>query len=336
MEAEARYTWVGAGVLLLLAALVGAVLWLKNVGRAEDFKFFVIRFEQQALDGLEVGADVSLRGLKVGRLQDYALAGNKINRVRVVIRLDRRTPVHANTVAVITRNFVTGIAAITLITREPAGDPLTKAPDDEPYPVIAEGHSELDEITGRVNRIGEMAALALGNVNELLNAENRQAVAATVRNVRDLSAALNQRIQALDDTMRRVGLAATQLGQAAAQFGTSASSLVHSGERLATVAEQGGRQLEPTLAEVERTLTDARQSLKTIAAAAEAMQRQAVASARQLEHTAISVDDQLGAALADLRLTLDTAARLMDRLREPRSALLGAPPGLLGPGEKQP
>ena len=49
MEAEARYTWVGAGVLLLVAALVGGLLWLKNVGREGDFKRFAIHFEQQAL-----------------------------------------------------------------------------------------------------------------------------------------------------------------------------------------------------------------------------------------------------------------------------------------------
>ena len=37
MEAEARYTFVGAGVLLLLAALVAGVVWLKNVGGKGDF-----------------------------------------------------------------------------------------------------------------------------------------------------------------------------------------------------------------------------------------------------------------------------------------------------------
>ncbi len=33
MEAEARYTFVGASVLVLIAALVAGLVWLKNVGR---------------------------------------------------------------------------------------------------------------------------------------------------------------------------------------------------------------------------------------------------------------------------------------------------------------
>ncbi|MEO7244932.1 MAG: MCE family protein, partial [Rubrivivax sp.] len=115
MEADARYTWVGAGVLVLAAALVAALMWLGSAGRAADQRAFLIYFEQQALDGLDIGADVLLRGIKVGRVADYALSADKINRVRVTIRVDRRAPVHANTVAVITRNFVTGIASITLV-----------------------------------------------------------------------------------------------------------------------------------------------------------------------------------------------------------------------------
>ena len=118
MEAEARYTFVGAAVLALLAALVAGLVWLKDIGREGEFVRYAINFEKQALDGLQLGAEVNLRGIKVGRVDDYALVSDKLNRVRVVVRVDRRAPVRSNTVAVVTRNFVTGIAAITLVTRE--------------------------------------------------------------------------------------------------------------------------------------------------------------------------------------------------------------------------
>ena len=70
----------------------------------------------------------------------------KFNRVRVVVRVDGRAPIRVNTVAVVTRNFVTGIAAITLVTPEPAGEVLAAVPEGERYPVIGEGRSDLDEI----------------------------------------------------------------------------------------------------------------------------------------------------------------------------------------------
>lgn len=329
MEAEARYTYVGAGVLALIAALVAGMLWLNNVGARGDFSHYAIHFQEQALDGLEIGADVTLRGIKIGRVEDYALAGDTLNRVRVEIRVDRRAPVRTNTVAIVTRNFVTGIAAITLVTREPAGDALVAVPDGERYPVIGEGRSDLNEIAGRVNKVGEIASLALDNFNQLLSAENREAVTDTVRNLRELSAGLNERLGALDQTLKRVGVAATQVGSAA-------SALGQSGERIAAVAEGGARRLDTTLAETERTLTQAQAALAEVAHAGTAVQQQVGATARRLEDTALSVDDQLGAALGELRLSVEAATRVLDRLREPRAALLGPTKAELGPGEKLP
>lgn len=343
MEAEARYTWVGAAVIALLAALVFGVVWLKNVGGKGDFNRYVIHFEQQALDGLEVGAAVTLRGIKVGRVEDYALASEDLNRVRVEVRIDRRAPAYTNTVAVITRNFVTGIASIALVNDDPPGDLLVKVPEGETYPVIGEGRSGLELIAGRVNKVGEMASVALTSVTEFLSAENRNEVMAAVRSLRDLSAGLSERLGTLDTTMQRVGSAATKIGNTAATFSTAATEvggaamqLGRSGERVAAVAERGVQRLDTTLTETERTLAEAKRAFSQIAAASDALQQQAVATARRLEDSAANVDDQLGATLAELRLSIDTATRVLDRLREPRAALLGPDKTQLGPGETMP
>lgn len=329
MEAEARYTWVGLAVLGLLAALLGSALWLKNVGHASDFRLYTIHFERQALDGLQVGADVSLRGVKVGRVEDYALDETTFNRVNVTVRLDRRAPVHEKTTAVVSRNFVTGLASITLVTPSPPGGLLLQAQPGETYPAIAEGRSDLEDITGRVTRIGDIAAETLQRLNGLLNDENTKAVAETLRNLQSASRSLNERLATLDKSVSQVGNAATQVGQASA-------SLARSGERMAAVAEQGGRQLEPLLVDARRAVAETRQAMVTASAAIDRLQQQTGRTAARLEATAAGVDDQLSAALSDLRLALDSTARLMDNLREPRSALLGPPPGLLGPGERLP
>lgn len=350
MEAEARYTWVGAAVLALLAALVAAVLWLRNVGSEENFNRYAIHFEQQALDGLEVGADVTLRGIRVGRVDDYGLPGENLNRVRVQVRVDRRAPLHTNTVAVVTRNFVTGIASITLVNGDPPGDLLVKVPEGETLPVIGEGRSDLQEIAGRVNKVGEMATIAIGNLNQLLAAENREAFMATVTNLRDLTAGINQRLQSLEGTLNRVGRAAGDVGQAAAKIGNAVTSIDRAaaavsgaalalggaGERIATVAEGSGRRLDATLIETERAVADAQRTFARIAATSDTLQQQALATASRLEQSAMSVDDQLGAAMAELRLTAEAGTRVLDRLREPRAALLGPAPAQLGPGESPP
>ncbi len=141
MEAEAKYTYVGLAVIALLAALVAGIVWLKHTGGRSDFNFYTIYFERQPLDGLQIGADVTMRGIKVGRVEDYALTKN-INRVRVLIRIDRRAPVSDNTVAVVNRRFVTGIATIDLETPDPPGPQLTDVCRRRALPCHSGGHIE--------------------------------------------------------------------------------------------------------------------------------------------------------------------------------------------------
>ena len=99
MEAEAKYTYVGIAVIALAVALVMSVIWLKRTGAERDFARYVIYFERQALDGLAVGSNVSMRGISIGSVLDYQLSTERLNRARVDVRLDRRAPVRTNTYA---------------------------------------------------------------------------------------------------------------------------------------------------------------------------------------------------------------------------------------------
>jgi ABC-type transporter Mla subunit MlaD len=329
MEAEARYTWVGAAVLVLVAALVGSLVWLKDFGGGGDFNRFAIYFENQALDGLQIGGEVNLRGIKVGRVEDYALSDDKLNRVRVEVRIDRRAPVRTNTVAVVSRNFVTGIAAITLVNREPAGAPLTEARAGDRLPVIGEGQSDLENITGRVSQVGQLASSALNNINQLLTADNRRDAMDTVRNLRDLTAGLNQRLVALDRTL-------DQIGKAANSTAVAAGRLSQAGDRVASVAERAGGRLDATLVQTEQTLGAARTALAQVASSFDSFEQQTGKAARRLEQSAVQVDDQLSAATTELRLSMEATSRVLDRLRDPRAALFGPGPRQLGPGETPP
>ena len=237
MEADAKYTYVGIAVIALLMAVVVGVIWLKRTGRISDFNFYTVYFEKQNLDGLQIGADVSMRGIKVGRVEDYALTPDNINRVRALLRIDRRTPVSTNTVAVVNRRFVTGLAKIDLETGDPPGPPLEIVLPNENYPVIPEGTSNLDEIANRLNKVGETAAEALERLNDVLKAENRAAIEKTLANLRDLTGGLNQRLAELDRTLKSVQGAADNLGRAS--------------NSVTTFANNTDRDLQPALQQAE-------------------------------------------------------------------------------------
>ena len=312
MEAEAKYTYVGIALIVLVAALIAAVVWLNRAGGRGDFKYYTIFFERQPLDGLQIGADVDMRGIKIGRVEDYDLLAEKINRVRVTIRTDPRAPVRTNTVAIVVRNFVTGIARITLITPEPAGPPLTAVGEGQSYPVIAEGESSFDAIAGKVGRIGDIAAETLENINLLLTAENRVAVTSSLASIKELTAGLNQRMKDLDKTLVTFNAAAADVGRA--------------GTKIAQVAETTGNQIAPAIKQADQTLKD-------VSTAAFALEKQTSSLARIFSDAASSTDEQLTVAVIELRSTVEALTRLLDQLRDPRAALLGPGKTQRGPGE---
>jgi phospholipid/cholesterol/gamma-HCH transport system substrate-binding protein len=50
MESEARYTLVGAMLIALVVAAVGAVIWLKSSGSRQGVDWYTIYFQRQSLD----------------------------------------------------------------------------------------------------------------------------------------------------------------------------------------------------------------------------------------------------------------------------------------------
>src|SRR5512134_887049 len=187
MESEARYTLVGAMLVALVVAAVGAVLWLKSSGSREGVDWYTVYFQRQSLDGLQVGADVTMLGISVGKVEAYTVDRRTMNRVRVTLRVSSLTPVTPATEAIVQRNLLTGIARIALT--PPAGASpalLTAVPEGEDFPVIAEGQSDLDQIADAANRVAKSGAIALDNLNEVLSVENRIAVTQTLANVRDI------------------------------------------------------------------------------------------------------------------------------------------------------
>jgi ABC-type transporter Mla subunit MlaD len=310
MEAEARYTFVGAALLVLMAAVAAGLIWLQDTGSRREFAYYNIFFERQSLDGLSQGGEVAVRGIKVGRVEDIALT-ESVNRVRVAVRVDRRLPVAQNTVAVVTRNLVTGIATVNLVTPPKASPPLVAVPDGSEYPVIAEGE-DVDNLTGRVGQIGDLAAEAINNFNRTFRAENREAMTASLQNLRDLTDGLNRRLSTLDKSL--------------AAFDQSMATVTRAGDRVAAVAEATGRQVDPALAEAQSTL-------RAVAAAAQALERESKGLSTSVNRAADATDDQLSAVAVELRSSVEAFNRAVDRFRDPAAAVLGPTKAQLGPGE---
>jgi len=313
VEPETRYTTVGATLLALIIAVILAMTWLARTGGRADFRYYTIYFERQSLEGLQVGGDVNMRGVKVGRVESYLISSKNINRVRVIVRIDRDTPVSTNTVAVVDRNILTGIARIHLATPGQPGPELAAVQPDESYPVIPEGQSDIELLTSAMNRLAITGAAALSNLEQLLNKENREAFGATLVNLRELSKDLSQRVGRLDEV-------ADALAKSAVEFGKSSREIATAVERVSTGAQPALKQTDSTMRELAR--------------AVQALERETTALAKRIDHTAGSSSHEIRATAQELRASAQILSRAADRLQDPRAAIFGPSAAQLGPGER--
>jgi phospholipid/cholesterol/gamma-HCH transport system substrate-binding protein len=315
MESEARYTLVGATLVALVVAAIVAVFWLKGAGPREEIDRYTIYFERQPLDGLQIGADVTMLGVSVGRVEGYTIDARGAHadaqgssRVRVTVRVSSRTPVASTTTAVVQRNVLTGVARISLVTPrelQPAL-PLSIAPAGEEHPVIPEGQSDLEKIADAANRIAASGADALDSINATLSLENRKALGQMLANLSDVTGTLNARLDRLGELTAALNQTAVDVGEAARRIGGA--------------ARPAAEQAEATLRDMSRTVEHLERDLTAVAQRAE---------------TAIDVGAlEISATAQELRSAAEIVARTLDRLGDLRTSLLGPSPRQLGPGER--
>ena len=150
MEPETRYAWVGVGVLALVGLLAWGIYWLTGGTEHKVVKRYTVYFEKQSLEGLQIGSDVRMQGIKVGKVDDYAIIPGHARRVRVILEVDARTPVLEGVEAEVSRHLVTGLAAVDLVNVVEGGPPLTHVPPGEEYPVIQEGVPQLARVASTI------------------------------------------------------------------------------------------------------------------------------------------------------------------------------------------
>lgn len=312
MEPEARYTLVGAAVLILLALVAGAVVWLRSTGEGRGDHRYMIFFERQSLDGLEPRSIVTMRGVRVGSVSGLRFSSHRPGAVEVVITVEASTPVRESTRATIDRNIVTGIASVRLENTTEQSPLLAEAPAGEPYPVIAEGVSPTERVTRTLSELAEQGAEAIERVQDTLSHKNRAALAETLANLERVSRQAETTLERLDAAASQLGGAADEVRSLAASVSADARTLTARYDRLGADASTSVRELGDAIRKVSGDIDRLAQRADALLARS---------------------NDELRTTADSVRSAADAVGSATTRLRDPRQILYGPAEGALGPGE---
>ena len=313
MEPEAKYTLVGAVVLLLLGMIVGAAVWLKSEGGEGDNVPFKIYFARQSLEGLQIRSDVKMQGIKVGSVSSFRISARRPGSVEVVIRVNEATPVRESTQATVDRHLLTGIASIRLTNIDEESAALTAVPPNEPYPLIAEGDSDYSRLSESMTQVVQRADDTMRRISLFLTDENRAALSEILVNLRRISGNMDRTMAGLDRTLASLGGAADEVRGMSAAITADAHKLT---ARYDALSENSS-----------------------------AAVKEATAAIRQMSADVTRLSGRVDALLADgnvelrvtaqqLRATADALGVAARRFNDPARILFGPAPGSLGPGEE--
>lgn len=208
MDTHPRYALVGSVLLALIVGLAFWFSWLWKGKSADSQSNYAVYFKQQSLSGLQVDSVVTMRGIRIGSVKAVEIQPQDIERVRVTISVNRDTPVRTDTKAVITRNLLTGLAAVDLVGSTQKSPRLAQVHEGEKYPVITEGTTGLDQVQQSVPELMGKASETLQRINVLLSDDNIAHVNSIIANVEKGSVGLEKvgnLIVAADEAFQSLG-----------------------------------------------------------------------------------------------------------------------------------
>ena len=173
MNNKTNYTLVGLFVILGFMVMVFFAFWLIKPTEDIEMKRYVVFFDESVL-GLNIDAPVKYRGIAVGKVLKLSINPKNTNQIRVVIDIQKDTPISEKTAAKLTSQGITGLTYINLIENDKKHLPIIKHEKDEKYPVIQSVPSFFESIQASLGTVYKKVSKSLDKFDNLLDEKNQQ------------------------------------------------------------------------------------------------------------------------------------------------------------------
>lgn len=215
METKANHILIGAFLLLSTLLGFGFVFWMQNYGAGDAVSRYYVLFKGP-VTGLAPASNVLFNGLKVGRVESFAIDPVDPRNTRVLIAIGRTVPVRRNSYARIVSQGLSAYSSVMITPGTPDEAQLTAASDGE-FPTI-------DAAPGSTTSLFEAAPEVMSNVNTVLRridelvANNEKLVRDTLKNVEAFTRELEQNKDKVANLMVGADRAAKEVGDAAGRI----------------------------------------------------------------------------------------------------------------------
>ncbi|MGD0190575.1 MAG: MlaD family protein [Rhizomicrobium sp.] len=209
METRANYVAVGIFVLVCVAGLFVALLWLAGSQYTEEFAYYRTVFTG-AVTGLGTGTTVRYNGIDVGHVSKLNFDPDDPKKVVVIMQIDPSLRLHSDSVATIASEGLTGGSYVE-IDGGSKNAPILESQGWGDYPTIRSKPSTLQQLEQSAPQLLAKIDRIADRLNDLFNDKNRAAFAQTLSNLRDLTGDLSRHSADMDRILTNVSSASSNL-----------------------------------------------------------------------------------------------------------------------------
>ncbi len=307
METETNYTIVGMFVIILTAILITGIIWFASGSPGKKTERYLV-YVNESVSGLNKDASVKYRGVTVGKVLNLTLPADRPDTVRILVEIQKGTPVTTDTVATLEFQGITGLAYLNLSGGAPDAPVLTHTEGEE-YPVIRNKPSLFLRIEERLQNPIEKLMITVDQVNKMLDDRNLKAFSDLLQNLACLTATADQEIKTIGDMLRDF------------------SSVIPK-------VNQTNDELQATLGAVGQAANAARDMAETISTTSRTIQLEVKEEGERFGKNTDKLSTELVALSNEIKQTSTRLSSLAKQLEQrPQMLLFGKPQATKGPGE---
>jgi len=262
MGSKVNYTAVGLFVILLGLFLIVVALWLTSM-KHDQVTVTYVTYVSDDVSGLSREAAVRYNGVKVGYVDSLDLNPNDPQQVRIVLKVDKGTPVLTSTYVTLTSQGITGLNFISLQAKTPHAPMLKKLPGEK-YPVIPSEPSLLVKLSTALQSVSSTMTALSARVKEVLSYNNQVMVTQTLKNVEKITQSVAENSSNISDTMKSAKVLFANSAKASNSLPKMADEL-HSAlaavKQMATEFSNTGRSMNGAMREAKTTVQNISQQL---------------------------------------------------------------------------
>ena len=185
MYSKINYTMVGIFVLLLTTGMVWFAFWLAKYGLEKEFDYYKVQMSE-SVSGLSKDSTVKLHGVDVGSISEIRIKPKDIEKVEIILKINRGTPIKENMVVYTEMYGVTGISYIQI--DGGTNEAKTLEPTEDYIPVIATAPSLLSKATSGLGNLADRITLLVDKGQKLLSEKNIETLGKVFDNTEKITA----------------------------------------------------------------------------------------------------------------------------------------------------